>query len=173
MVRACPKSTRVPTIFVNVASYRDPECGPTVADLLAKAANPDAITVGLVLQAEPEDHAPVYPKQVLTLAARASESRGVCWARSMGYRLWDGQDYVLQIDSHMRFTPDWDIKMLGQLARCHSPRPLLTTYPLSYEPGTPELVQQTCLLATKGFGPDGYLHQSSLDPQPGTRSAAP
>ena len=39
-----------PTIFVNIASYRDPECFATVTDLLAKARHPEAITVGLVSQ---------------------------------------------------------------------------------------------------------------------------
>jgi hypothetical protein len=77
----------------------------------------------------------------------------------MGYRLWDGQDYVLQIDSHMRFTEDWDVKMLAQLARCNSPRPLLTTYPPPYEPGDTNLPQQTIFLVATHFGPDGYLSQ--------------
>jgi hypothetical protein len=51
MVRACPKPPRNPTIFVNIASERDPECVATVADLLANARHPDAVTVGLVLEA--------------------------------------------------------------------------------------------------------------------------
>jgi len=159
MVRECSQSARVPTIFVNVASYRDPECGPTVTDLMGKARHPEAITVGLVSQAEPEDDAYPYPPNVLTLTVKASESQGACWARAMGYRLWNGQDYVLQIDSHMRFAQDWDVRMVAQLGLCASPRPLLTTYPPPYEPASPDLVQQTIFLAAVSFGPDGYLSQ--------------
>jgi hypothetical protein len=77
----------------------------------------------------------------------------------MGYRLWDGQDYILQIDSHMRFTQDWDTKMVAQLVRCNSPQPLLTTYPPPYKPDEPDLIQQTIFLAATHFGPDGYLSQ--------------
>lgn len=157
MVRAYHKPA---SIFVNVASYRDPECSNTIIDMMVKARHPEEITVGLVLQSEPEDDAYPYPKSVRTLAVKASESRGACWARSMGYRLWDGQDYILQIDSHMRFAQDWDVKMLAQLTMCPTPsRALLTTYPPPYEPGAPDLVQQTIYLAAVKFGPDGYLSQ--------------
>lgn len=168
MVRTCPQPPGPPTIFVNVASYRDPECSATIVDMIQKARHPEAITVGLLLQSEPEDEAYPYPKTVLKLEVRANGSRGCCWARSMGYRLWDGQDYVLQIDSHMRFTQDWDVKMVAQLAMCPSPRPLLTTYPPPYEPGCSDLVQQTIFLAATHFGPDGYLSQIGQihDPAP-------
>ena len=39
-----------------------------------------------------------------------------------------------QIDSHMRFEPDWDENLLAMLGRCASDRPLLSTYPPGYRP---------------------------------------
>jgi hypothetical protein len=53
-------------------------------------------------------------------------------------RLYAGEEYTLQIDSHMRFTRHWDetlIRMLRQLVdECGIPKPILTAYPHGYEP---------------------------------------
>ena len=46
-------------IFVQIASYRDPELIPTIEDMLAKANNPEALTFGICWQydsSEPIDH---------------------------------------------------------------------------------------------------------------------
>lgn len=154
MVRHYPKRR---SIFVNIAAYRDPECVATVRDLFAKAARPDDVTACVVLQVEPEDN--IVLKNVRTITLKATDSKGACWARSMGYRLWDDEDYVLQIDSHMRFTERWDEKMLNQLARCGSAKPLLTTYPPAYEPSSPNLPEQTIFLAALRLELDGRLSQ--------------
>lgn len=41
---------RLETIFVGIASYRDPECLPTVVDLYQRAAHPERIRVAIVDQ---------------------------------------------------------------------------------------------------------------------------
>lgn len=122
------------SIFVNVASYRDPECEPTVRDLLSKAANPQNIHVLIVLQAEPEDNLMFECPNVHIVPVEASDSSGVCWARSLGYRYYNGEEYVLQIDSHTRFAPNWETTLLNQIRQCDSSKPVLTTYPPGYEP---------------------------------------
>ena len=43
------------TIFVKIASYRDPELKPTLADLLDKADNPDRLKVCVAWQHTSED----------------------------------------------------------------------------------------------------------------------
>lgn len=178
MVRYRP-SYAVPRIFVNVASYRDPECAGTVAHLLALARNPGSITVGAVVQSEPEDNDKMLCPQswVRVINVRARESRGACWARSLGYRLLDDQEYVLQIDSHMRFAQDWDVRMIAQLDRCSSPKPLLTTYPPAWVPGQ-DLPHQIIFLVAERFGHDGHLtqrgniHGSATAPKPSALMSA-
>ena len=54
------------------------------------------------------------------------ESEGGTWARSIAQRLWQGEDYTLQIDSHMAFEPEWDARLIAQMERCESAKPLLT-----------------------------------------------
>ncbi len=57
-------------------------------------------------------------------------SKGCGWARNLAQRR-RGEHYNLQIDSHHRFSGEWDFKMKSLLERLrvHSPRPLLTGYP--------------------------------------------
>lgn len=127
-------------IFVSVASYRDSECPRTLADLFAKAACPDRLVVGVLWQVAPEDPpewcaVPDRPAQVRGLQVDAAISLGVCWARSRIQReLWQGEAYYLQIDSHSRFAPNWDVTLLTLLTNAPSPKPVLTTHPIRYEP---------------------------------------
>jgi hypothetical protein len=146
-------------IFVNIACYRDPECEPTVRDLFSKARYPAGIVACVVMQTEPQDNILFFGKNVRMLVVRGTDSHGVCWARRMGYKFWDGEDYVLQVDSHMRFVEHWDTKMLGQLERCGAAKPLLSTYPPPYEPPNTLLDQRTPFLAAVRFDPDGRLVQ--------------
>jgi glycosyltransferase involved in cell wall biosynthesis len=87
----------------------------------------------------------------------ATESQGACWARNLASTLWDGEDYVLQIDSHMRFADEWDVKLLAQLAECPSVKPMLTTYPPGYEPPDHLVTTDPIFLVAKQFEPTGIL----------------
>src|SRR6266850_4847037 len=105
-------------IFVQIASYRDPECQWTLKDLFEKATNPERVFVGIAWQyvIGEDDHCfqiETRPKQVRIQRLNARLSKGVCWARSMTQQLWQCEEYTLQIDSHMRFEPDWDQKLIS------------------------------------------------------------
>lgn len=151
------------TIFVSVANYRDSETPHTLRSLLANAAKPERIRIGVFSQVVPSDdndclpqHVPVA--QLRELRCHANDSLGACWARSRIFEeLLQGEEYVLQIDSHMRFEPGWDETLIDMLARCPSPRALITTYPPAYVPpaerGTPGLT----LLAADLFNDMGIL----------------
>jgi glycosyltransferase involved in cell wall biosynthesis len=154
-------------LFINVACYRDPECLPTITDLFQKARYPDQINVGVVLQAMPSDGIVLPHARVRTCHVPATKSQGACWARSLGYQLWQGEEHVLQIDSHMRFAPDWDARLMEQLAACPSAKPLLTTYPPAYEPPNDRLTERPAFLAAKEFSDRGILIQHGLmEPEP-------
>jgi len=130
-------STSKQRIFVAIACYRDPECQHTIRDLFDKAARPDRVFVGVVWQCDREKDADCFavstrPRQVRGEIVHPSEARGPCWARSRCEKFWQGEEYVMQIDSHMRFCPAWDERALEMLDECPSDRPILTTYPPPY-----------------------------------------
>lgn len=155
---------REPTIFVQIASYRDPECQWTVKDLFDKAGHPGRVTVGICWQCFPDQDQDCFlepsprPAQTKTISVLPSESLGVCWARAKTQELFGGEDYVLMIDSHMRFVQGWDTALIAELARCPSPKSFLSTYPPGYKPPN-NLVQspKPVVMRAKPFTPLGDI----------------
>ena len=129
----------LPRIFVNIAGYRDTELPWTIKDLFEKARHPERVFAGICRQYAPgedDDAAPdgVFAEQCRVYDVHAKDSLGVCWARHQTQKLWRGEEYAFQIDSHMRFVVDWDEVLLDMLGECDSARPVLTTYPVPYTP---------------------------------------
>ena len=60
---------------------------------------------------------------------------GDVWARAETMGLWAGEDYYLQIDSHMRFAQDWDTTLIGMCELTPGAKPVLSTFCPSYTPG--------------------------------------
>jgi hypothetical protein len=150
------------TIFVGIACYRDAECRPTVADLFTKAAQPERISVGVVMQSMPDDAFGFEHPGTRFEHIDARDSQGVCWARNRVRALWRDESHVLQIDSHMRFADRWDALLLDQLARCPSAKPMLTTYPPGYELPNNLILSDPIFLAPKQFEADGSLPQQGI-----------
>jgi glycosyltransferase involved in cell wall biosynthesis len=129
-------------IFVQIASYRDPQLKPTIEDMLKNANNPERIIVGIAWQHCDEDEwddLKEYKKNpnFRILDINYKESKGVCWARNAVQQLYDGEEYTLQIDSHMRFQKNWDeelINMIKDLQKKGHKKPLLTAYISSFDP---------------------------------------
>jgi hypothetical protein len=152
----------VETIFVQIAAYRDPELEATCFDLISKAKHPERVNIGIVWQGvTPDDDSMIYFgkmfPQITVEHHDAATSQGVCWARAKAQQLYKGEDYALQIDSHMRFEKGWDETLINMLAECDSDKPLLTTYPPAYEP--PMNLTKTRLpkMRPKEFSPQGVL----------------
>lgn len=163
------------SIFVSIAAYRDSETGPTIRYLMATARHPDRVFVGLVLQVALNDAydqqevvaklpttAPWYDSHVRCLTLDARHSTGPCPARALCQMLHRGEDYVLQIDSHMRFRANWDVYLIEQLLQCpggdSNNKNVLTAYPVGYQlPNiTPNETRGTLLIPDK-FGSEGML----------------
>ena len=130
-----PDITGKPKIFVQIASYRDPECQHTVKDLFEKATHPDRIYVGICWQFIKSEDKHLFeipsprPRQMRITEIDARETKGLAWARSLVQKLLLDEEYTLQIDSHMRFEPGWDETLISMLAECDSKKPILTTPP--------------------------------------------
>jgi len=129
-------------IFVQIASYRDPQLVPTIKDMLENAKRPKNIRFGIARQFKEEDGFDNLDEfssddRFRVLDIPYEESKGVCWARNLTQQLYEGEEYTLQIDSHMRFAKNWDdemIKMIKQLQKKGFKKPLLTGYVSSFDP---------------------------------------
>lgn len=152
-----------PAIFVQIASYRDVECQHTVKDLFEKATHPERVFVGICWQfVKGEDdicfEVP-YPRpdQVRVHEEDALTGKGACWARSLVQKLWRGEEFTLQIDSHMRFEQGWDELLLGMWRDCEDEKAVLTCYPPSYTP--PDELERKWVfgMAARPFDEHGIL----------------
>lgn len=130
------------TIFIQIASYRDPELKATIKDCLEKAKYPENLVFCIAWQFSPEDewdNLDEYREdpRFKIIEIYHKESKGACWARNKIQQCYNNETYTLQLDSHHRFVQDWDdvlIKMYKQLQKKGHNKPLLTGYIPSYNP---------------------------------------
>jgi hypothetical protein len=154
-------------IFVQIAAYRDPQLEPTIKNMLENAKRPKNLRVGICRQYNPDDQFDLLEeyrkdKRFRILDVLYSDSKGVCWARNQVQQLYEGEEYTLQIDSHMRFEKDWDdtlIKMIKQLQKKGFEKPLLTGYVSSFDPDNDPAgrVQEPWRMAFDRFIPEGAV----------------
>ena len=130
------------TIFIQIASYRDPELRNTLKDLFDKAQYPDRLKVCVAWQHTSKDEWDTLDeykedKRVNILDIDWKETQGTCWARNTIQQHYNDEDYTLQLDSHHRFEKNWDttlITMLEDLRKKGHKKPLLTGYIPSFNP---------------------------------------
>lgn len=68
------------------------------------------------------------------MAVDWQDSQGACWARHHVQRMYQGETYTLQLDSHHRFVKHWDALLIDMLAATGRPKPILTAYAPSFDP---------------------------------------
>jgi len=155
------------TIYIQIASYRDPELLPTIKDCIQKSKYPYNLRFGICWQHSSED---VWDnldefKQDYRFAiddVDYRDSKGVCWARNRVQQMYINEKYTLQIDSHHRFIQDWDeelIKMVEHLQSKGYEKPLLTGYVPSYNPekDPEERVKEPWWMTFDRFIPEGAI----------------
>lgn len=155
------------TIFVQIASYRDPELVKTIEDMINNAKRPQNLVLGICRQYHPEDGFDNLDKyrndeRFRIIDVPYLESKGACWARHQIQQVYGGEMYTLQIDSHMRFAPNWDeemIQMIKQLQDMGIPKPLLTGYVSSFDPDNDPgaRIQEPWRMAFDRFIPEGAV----------------
>lgn len=131
-------------IFIQIASYRDPELLPTLKDCISKAKFPENLVFSIAWQHTKED---VWDNldefwgdpRFKIIDIDYKESKGACWARNTLQQQYDGEEYTLQLDSHHRFIDNWDEELINMYEGLRSrgyEKPLITSYISSYNPET-------------------------------------
>ena len=127
------------TIFIQIASYRDPELLHTINQCLLNADFPENLTFGICWQHDHDEKLELYLKdpRFIILSIPYKKTKGCCWARNKIQQFYNGEKYTLQLDSHHRFIQGWDtqlIDMLKLLQEKGNKKPIITTYAPSYNP---------------------------------------
>jgi len=156
------------TIFVQIASYRDPELRPTLKDMLIKADNPDNLKICIAWQHSKDDEWDNLDEykdddRFKILDIDYTKSKGACWARNYLQQYYNNEKYTLQLDSHTRFIKGWDTELIYELESLRSKgykKPMLTGYIPSYEPENDPKgrVNVPWKMDFDRFSPDGNVH---------------
>ena len=154
-------------IFIQIASYRDPELKKTITSCIENADKPNNLVFGIARQFHPEDKFDdlsefMTDERFRILNIPYNESKGACWARNQIQQLYNKEQYTMQLDSHMRFAPHWDtemIAMIKQLQKKGYKKPLLTGYVSSFDPDNDPAarVQEPWRMVFDRFIPEGAV----------------
>lgn len=106
------------SIFISIASYRDPELTRTVKSAIDNAKFPDDLYFSIVLQEiEREEPDLSWIPNLNLTKIHPKFARGAGYARSIAMQSYDNQDYFLQIDSHTLFAENWDVLCIEELKK--------------------------------------------------------
>jgi glycosyltransferase involved in cell wall biosynthesis len=129
-------------IFIQIASYRDPQLITTLRDCISNAKYPDNLVFSIAWQHSVEDEwDSLYEykndKRFRVLDINYKDAKGACWARNQLQQNYNEEEYTLQLDSHHRFIKDWDDELINMYEELKSKgvnKPLLTSYISSFDP---------------------------------------
>jgi len=165
------------TIFIQIASYRDPQLLITLQECIKNAKYPENLRFGICWQHADEDTWDtlddyIKDNRFKVIDIDHQDSNGVCWARNLVQGLYANETYTLQLDSHHRFALDWDetlINMLKDLQLEGYNKPLITGYIPSFDPDNdPESrVQEPWKMTFDRYIPEGavFFLPASFDPE--------
>jgi len=154
-------------IFIQIASYRDPQLRHTLKSCIDNSKFPENLVFAIARQYHPADKFDDLSEykndtRFKIIDIPYEQSKGVCWARNSVQQLYDSEEYTLQIDSHMRFEKNWDfemIEMIEDLKKRGYKKPLLTAYASSFNPANdPEgRVRVPWRMSFDRFSPEGVV----------------
>ena len=134
------------TIFVMIASYRDDQCPHTVESIMKRAHFPERIRIAIVDQRDANANDPSCiqpledcisnPQQALCqykdridyFEMDAQYGVGPVFARHVGYRMYRGEYFAMQVDAHVFFVQNWDVMLVDQFKRTGNEMAVMTTY---------------------------------------------
>lgn len=154
-------------IFVHLPAYREPELVPTIKDALAQAKHPDRIHFGICRQFNPEDGFDNVDEfredpRFHIYDMPYEKAKGLATARAIiNEELLTDQEFVLQLDSHHRFTENWDETLLKwyQQLKDDGHNPLICGYLPYYNPfnDPADRVQEPWYSEAASFYPHGTI----------------
>jgi hypothetical protein len=127
----------VSSIYLSIPSLDDSELLNTISRALNYSGNKHKINIGVSLSLFDNDDIEQYQKSsagnVKIKILDRDLYKGIGIARRESFSFYDGEDYFLQVDSHMLFMKNWDDLLVHKLSRLKEDKSLLTCYPPEYE----------------------------------------
>jgi hypothetical protein len=125
-------------IFVSVASYRDDQLLKTLQSALNNAKYPKDLDFAVLTQDHPQKHPDLdFVPNITHLTMNYKDAKGAGFARKILMEEYNGQEFFFQTDSHMRFAPNWDVRMITMLDKAQNlaktKKVILSQFPAPYK----------------------------------------
>lgn len=170
------------TIFVSIASYRDPEVCSTLLTLFHQADDPTRVTVGICQQNEASDLDTIdgysdlcenhgigrrYFDSIRILRWPAEDAEGPCKARAaIEEKCFGGETFYLQVDSHTKFEKGWDRILIEEWTEAYRlmghTKIILTAYPAPYSRSPLEVFTKDAPTHPSFLFPDSFDKATEL-----------
>lgn len=158
---------------MRIAAYREFDLVPTLRDMTAMAADPDALRICICWQHTPDDSLAEFAAdpRVDLIDVDHIDSQGMCWARNLIQLRWDGEPYTLGIDGHHRFVPNWDRALVERLTALQEQgieKPVLGGYAPAFDPANDPAgrAREVWLTGVDRFEERGVLFMRPFVPDP-------
>ncbi len=131
-----------------------------------KAVHPERLSFGIHWQHDGHEFfEEIMDPRLKVIETNYRQSRGTCWARHEAQKLYNGEDFVLQLDSHMRFVHGWDlicIDGIRHLQQRGNKKVVISNVMPAYDPENDRILPQVYLTYRLGqFHDDGIICQSA------------
>ena len=125
-------------IFINIPCYQDPEIWETISNFLDNAQYPERVYFGITNQTDnPKLHEEVLERFLnVKMHLLVPGSLAGCQpARLKSHEFYNGEDYYLNMDSHMRSIKNWDSLIIEELKNINKEYgdSVLTGYVAAYD----------------------------------------
>ena len=102
-------------IFINIPSYKDPEIWTTVDNFIKDAEFPERIYFGITLQDDNVEYNQIEGSKRNNISVDCLVPGSIIGcqpARKNSHKFYQGQEYYLNMDSHMRSIQNWDSEII-------------------------------------------------------------
>jgi len=132
----------VVVVYLSIASYRDPLLQSTIDSAYATAKHPEKLEVGCFIQVLPSDLSVVnqivsndYNGRVKSEVILSGDVFSVTECRNRANKwLSKKHQYLLQIDSHSRFLPNWDETLIREQVELNNSKVLFSSSLPGWQP---------------------------------------
>lgn len=125
-------------IFISIASYRDRELVKTISSLLKNSYDPKSLRFGVLTQELNNRHPDLsFVPNITHEQMHSRDAKGAGYAREIVMNMYDGEDFYFQVDSHMRFSKNWDARLITMLSEAQeiekNKKIILSQFPAPYQ----------------------------------------
>ena len=163
------------TIFITIPAYEDPLLIDTIQGALDNAKYPESLHFAIALMYDTLPSLEKYSNNFKYLVYDKATRPALNMIRHNLFNLYDGEDYILMIDSHTNFANNWDVDLINdhlQLKNIYGKKTIISKQvpslvgQITDEYGMPTALNEKTLWEIDPDSTKSFLHRIWGEPKP-------